>query len=74
MAKINANINMCSVCYGPAKEALNLIVCECKSVLWCSEECWKSVWELHTLDHRLHSASCKGCCPHLLILWQQRGR
>ena len=50
---INPNMKLCSVCYGPPKDGrADLILCECESVYWCSEECKKKVWELHTLDHR----------------------
>ena len=52
-ATIEANMKLCSVCYGPPKDGrTDLILCECESVCWCGEECKKKVWDLHILDHR----------------------
>lgn len=52
-AKLEANMKLCSRCYGPPKDGrTNLIFCECKSAYWCSEECKNKSWELHILDHR----------------------
>lgn len=61
--RLEANMKLCSVCYGPPKEGNDLILCECGTVYWCGENCKKKVWELHSLDHRVrHSTGVKRTC------------
>ena len=62
-SKVEANMKRCSRCYGPPKDGRSdLILCECESVYWCSEDCKKEAWELHTLDHRKHHSEVTRVC------------
>ena len=61
---METNMKLCSVCYGPPKEGrTDLILCECRMLYWCSEECKEKMWPLHSLDHRVrHSTDVKRTC------------
>ena len=62
-SKVEANMKRCSRCYGPPKDGRrDLILCECASVYWCSEDCKNEAWELHILDHRKHHAQVTRVC------------
>ena len=61
--RLESNMKLCSVCYGPPKDGADLILCECGTRYFCGEKCKEKVWELHSLDHRVrHRTGVKRVC------------